>query len=541
MPLSFQLDRTASAGIGSWYCDGYVRLSIHFVSARERTQYDCRYSAMACISKTDYVLWRECAKNAWLRLHRPGIYYAAELTEFEQSVIDAGIEVEGAARGLFPGGILIVASQNEAQQKSAELLTGHSGTLFQPVFEKDGLLAAIDVLQFDDTTGHYAIHEIKSSTRIEDEHLYDLAFQVVLLRKAGRKTTRACLIHLNPNYTRQGDLDLGRLFVFVDLTSRVNQIADSVAAEMEQARAYLLSDTEPKGSCSCIYKGRSRHCTTFRYSNPEVPDYGIHDIARIGNSPEKLRELVDVGALRLDQVPLDIKLSEAQKTQVRVYRTGETVLDKNSIAREFGELNFPLHFIDYETFAPALPRFDRFSPYDHIPVQYSVHIVGSPGEEPIQCDFLHSGSEDPTASFLGSLEQHVGSFGSIIVWNKSFESQVNDRIAYRLPDERSYLAEVNDRMYDLQDIFAKQYFVHRELFGKVSIKRVLPVLAPELSYSTLAIRNGASAALAWSELLSGELSGKESDDLGGKLRAYCALDSYGMVAIWRALIALAEG
>ena len=42
-------------------------------------------------------------------------------------------------------------------------------TLFQPVFEKDGLLAAIDVLQFDDATGEYAIHEIKSSTRIEED------------------------------------------------------------------------------------------------------------------------------------------------------------------------------------------------------------------------------------------------------------------------------------------------------------------------------------------------------------------------------------
>src|SRR5437899_11083382 len=97
--------------------------------------YDYRDSPMAWISKTDYVLWRECAKNAWLRLHRPDIYYAAELTEFEQSVIDAGIEVEGAARELFPGGTLIVASQIAAQQKTAELLAANNGTSFHPVCE----------------------------------------------------------------------------------------------------------------------------------------------------------------------------------------------------------------------------------------------------------------------------------------------------------------------------------------------------------------------------------------------------------------------
>ena len=495
---------------------------------------------MASISKTDYVLWRGCAKNAWLRLHKPDIYYAAELTEFEQSIIDTGIEVEGAARALFPSGTLIAGSHSEAQQKTAELLTAKDGTLFQPVFEKGGLLAAIDVLQFDHTEAQCSIYEIKSSTQPEDEHLYDLAYQVVLLRKAGRSVTRACLIHLNPNYTRQGELDLNHLFAIVDMTSQVDEVADSVALEVEQARAYLLAEAEPRGPCSCIYKGRSRHCSTFRYSNPKVPDYGIHDIARIGNSPDTLKQLVDADILTLDQVPSNIRLSDVQKTQIRVYHSGETVVDKRSIARELGELNFPLHFIDYETYAPALPRFDSFFPYDQIPLQYSVHIVGSPGEQPIHCDFLHSGSADPTASFLCSLEQHVGSFGSLIVWNKSFESQINDRIAQRVPEARSYLAEVNDRMYDLEDIFAKQYFVHRDLLGKTSIKSVLPVLASELNYSTLAIRNGASAALAWSELLSGELNAKESADLAAKLRAYCTLDSYGMVAIWRALLALVE-
>ena len=496
---------------------------------------------MMAISKTDYVLWRECAKNAWLKLHKPDVYYATELTEFEQSVIDAGIEVEGVARRLFTEGVLVTGSETEAHQKTAELLAANTRPLFQPVFEKDGLLAAIDVLQFDDETRGFSIHEIKSSTRAQEEYLYDLAFQVVLLRKNGLKVSRAFLVLLNPSYIRQGDLDLGQLFLSVDMTSRVDQIGDTVATEMEQARTYLLAEIEPKGPCSCIYKGRSRHCSTFRYSNPNVPDYGIHDLARIGNSPERLKKLVDAGIFSLDKVPSDVKLSDAQKTQLRVLRSGETVIDKEAIERELGELTFPLHFIDYETYAAALPQFDQFSPYDHIPLQYSVHIVGSPGEEPIHCDFLYSGREDPSASFLHSLEQHVGSFGAIVVWNKAFESRVNDRIAHRLPEARGYLAEVNDRIYDLKDIFAKQYFVHRDLLGKVSIKRVLPVLAPELSYSTLAIQNGATAALAWGQLLSEELNEKESADLGGKLRAYCALDSYGMVAIWRALVGLVEG
>jgi hypothetical protein len=495
---------------------------------------------MTCISKTDYVLWRQCAKNAWLKLHRPDVYYAEELTEFERSLIDSGIEVEGMARGLFPDGVLLAGSRTETLRKTSDLLAANARTLFQAAFEKDGLFAAIDVLESDGETGNHAIYEVKSSTKIEEQHLYDLAFQVLLIRMTGRKVSRACLVHLNPSYVRQGDLDLPSLFLTVDVIGEVDRIAAVVTKELDQARAYLLSDAEPKGACSCIYKGRSRHCTTFRYSNPDVPPYGIHDITRIGSSPAKLKQLVDAGVFMLENVPPDLKLSDAQETQVRVYRSGRTIVDKKAIIRELGDLNFPLHFIDYETYAPPSPRFDRFSPYDHIPLQYSVHVVGSPGEQPIHCDFLHSGRDDPTVSFLHSLRQHVGSFGSIVVWSKSFESQVNDRIASRLPEARSYLAEVNDRMYDLRDVFGKQYFVHRELLGKTSIKSILPILCPELSYSTLAIHDGTTATLAWSQLLSGELSDKETADLRGKLRAYCALDSYGMVAIWRALIALAD-
>jgi hypothetical protein len=99
-------------------------------------------------------------------------------------------------------------------------------------------------------------------------------------------------------------------------------------------------------------------------------------MARIGNSANRLKELVDGGLLTLDQVPTNIKLTDAPRVQVRVYRSGETIVDKRAIARESGELNFPLHFIDYETYAPALPQFNGFSPYDHTPLQYSVHVCG---------------------------------------------------------------------------------------------------------------------------------------------------------------------
>jgi len=148
------------------------------------------------------------------------------------------------------------------------------------------------------------------------------------------------------------------------------------------------------------------------------------------------------------------------------------------------------------------------------------------------------GTDDPSTSFFCSLQQHVASFGTIIVWNQGFESHVNDSIARRLPSTKHYFIAFNDRIYDLMDIFAKQYFVHKDLCGKVSIKNVLPVLTPHLSYAPLEIHDGATASLVWSKLISGRLTSEEMERLYEHLREYCALDSYGMYAIWEALIKL---
>ena len=490
---------------------------------------------MAQVSKTDYMLWRECPKNAWLKVHKPETYYASELTEFEESIIDSGVEVEEVARGLYPGGILITGGGEEIRQATQTQLAARSRTLFQPIFERDGFLAVVDVLELNTETSGYSVREIKSSTKPKEEHLYDVAFQTLLLRRCGLKIEKVFIVHLNPGYVRLGDLDLASLFATADMTAKVDEIAGTVAHEIEAARAYLLNDVEPSGPCSCIYRGRSRHCSTFRYSNPLVPEYSVHDISRIGNSPKKLKEMIDAGAFALENIPTHIKLSDIQRAQIRAYTSGETMIKKDAIAGELRKLKFPLYFIDYETHPSAIPVFEHYSPYDHIPFQYSLHIARVPGEEPIHREFLHIALEDPSELFVRSLQEDIGPIGSIIVWNKTFESGINEALAHRLSDVQGFIADLNDRIYDLKEIFFKQYYVHKNLWGKVSIKNVLPVLAPQLNYSSLDIQEGGTASITWSKIVSGRLSEEECNQLCAALKKYCGMDSYAMYTIWRAL------
>ena len=317
------------------------------------------------LSKTDYLIWRECHKNAWYKIHQPEIYNSGELSDFEKQIIETGNEVELVARQLFAQGLLVEGRGKEAEEKTKELLKTGAHVIFQPVFVKNHFLAAVDVLELRQD-GTYNIYEIKSTSDIDKKtHYHDVAFQVNLLEQCGLKISGAFLIHLNSEYIRKGDLNIFQLFVTEDVTEKALQMQQEVGQEMQVALNYILQENEPLGYCDCVYKGRSNHCTTFKYSNEKVPAYGVHDITRIGLSKGKLQNMVDVGIFELSDVPEDIfdTLTPAQQNQIETHLTGRRILDSLSIKKELSSLVFPLYFLDYETFPSALPRFDGFSPY----------------------------------------------------------------------------------------------------------------------------------------------------------------------------------
>ncbi|MDP3729618.1 MAG: DUF2779 domain-containing protein [bacterium] len=504
---------------------------------------------MITLSKTDYIIFRECPKNVWYKIHKPDIYFKSELSDFEKHIIETGNEVELVARQTFSDGILIEGRGEQAQKLTQEYIAKNQPVLFQPVFFKDNFLAAVDVLKFNPETGRYDVYEIKASNEVDQKrHFYDLAFQVNLLRKCGVKVGTIHLTHLDSEYVRSGELDIFKLFKSDDVTKEINDLCEEVVIEMDQALVYLSQKTEPIGSCYCIYKGRSNHCTTFNHSNPHIPKYGVHDITRIGLSKKKLAALVDVGSFHMHQIPEDMELSDAQRNQVSACVSDTIFINKGKIADELEQLVYPVHFIDYETFPSAIPMFDGFSPYQQIPFQYSLFVLESPSfakasegkpVEPKHYEFLHDKSTDPSKAFAESLKKHIGSTGSVIVWSKKFECSINKQIAERVPEFKDLIESINNRTYDLMDVFTKQHYVHKDFKGSTSIKKVLPVLAPELSYKELAIQEGGTAASSWLKLISGSpstgsgqaLSVLEKAQLKKDMLAYCKLDAFAMVRI----------
>lgn len=491
---------------------------------------------MSTLTKTDYVLYRECPNNVWYKIHKPELYYESELSEFEKAIIETGNEVELVARQLFPTGILIEGRDIAAQELTKKYLSEERPTLFQPVFEVDGFLCALDILKFNSEDKTYSIYEVKATNSIDDKtHFHDLAFQYNVLKKLGYKVKSAHLIHLNSEYVRSGELDIIKLFEIEDVTSAIEDLSEYVSNEMNQALQYISAEAKPNGFCCCIYKGRSRHCSTFKHSNPQVPEYSVHDIARIGNSKAKLQEMIDGYIFDLKDVPDHIKLSDIQKNQLDAHTLDRVLKHKDKITEEFESLTFPLYFLDYETFPCAIPRYDGFSPYQQIPFQYSLHVLDSEGAEPKHYEYLCADPCDPSNLFAESLEKVIGTKGSVIVWNKSFECGINKKIASRLPQYQTLMDAVNGRVYDLEDIFTKQYFVHKDFKGKTSIKSILSVLVPEHSYKNLGIKEGGTASQSWNELISEETSAERKEQIISDLKEYCKMDTFAMYAIWNSL------
>jgi len=491
------------------------------------------------LTKTDYLIYKDCAKNAWLKVHKPDIYYAKPLSAFDQGIIETGNEVDILARDLFPNGVLI-EDRNESE-KTMKLVKAKTPVIYQPVFETELYKVVCDILVWDKDSKVYDLYEVKASNsgenkKAKDElYSYDIAFQYLVLKEAGVPLGKLFLVRFNNQYVRGAELDLDELFIKEDFTEKVMEVVDLVKDEMKVAQDFLSQETEPFGNCKCITRGRSSHCTTFSYSNPQVPDYSVHDISRIGMSKTKLAELVDSNIFHIHEVPDDFPLSEKQKNQVEATKLDKTFINRKEISDFLDAISFPISFLDYETFAAGIPRFGGFSPFNQITFQFSLHISEDKKTEPKHEEFIFTDSKNPDEEFILALKEKLPNKGSVIVWNKSFEIGRNKDLAKRNPEFKEFLEEINSRVIDLMDIFSNQHYIHPKFKGKTSIKYILPVLAPELSYKALDIQEGATASDTWSKIVKDEFSEQEKNEKIEQLKTYCKLDTYAMYAIWKHL------
>lgn len=469
------------------------------------------------LTKSRYLQFLTCPREFWLAHHKPELFEPVDSLHYHH-LREQGYAFQGFARQLE-----IFRPQ---PQKTVE---------FERVFQTDTLYAKADAVVTDLETGEISIYEIKSSASVKPEHIEDLAFQKTAAEAAGARVSAVYLIIVNNSYVRNGRIDAEQLCAVHDVTAQVLERQPETLTLIQAAFDYLASPG-PEAAITG-YCGSKLDCTFIRHHFPELPDYTVFEIGNL--KKEKRDALLDAGIVDITQVPDDFALSDRQRRQVTAARSGEPFIDAEAVKSALDGVLYPLYFLDYESFCYAVPQYSGIRPYQQMVFQYSLHTVASPGAEVEHKYFLSDGTGDPPLELAHSLRDACSAgIGKVVVWSQGFEKTVNRQIGEMYPEFAAFFAEVNEKIFDIRKIFSDQHYLHPGFRGSTSIKKVIPVLLPDLSYEDMAISDGMTASITWFHMAAGRFDEAERRQIYEDLCKYCHMDTWAMVEIYRFLKAL---
>jgi len=491
------------------------------------------------LSKSDYMLFLR--HPAWLWLKKFDKSKLPPINANLQAMFDAGHEFESYAEKLFPNAVKLgFSSYNEylsLPDRTAQALEQGAPAISQGRFEEDGLTCIVDVLsriQGND----FDLIEIKSSTKAKPEHEYDLAFQVLVLEKAGLNIRSISVIHANKEYVRDGEIDPTGITGKTDVTDQVRALASTTLLQIDMARNALSNGAMPDISPRYVNQldiprvgsqWMQEWLDIYRSLKPDLDQYSIYNLSY--PNPEQIGQLEDQSIELIGEIPEELALRDKQKVQIQTIRDNKRIIDKDKIKSFLDTFTYPLYFFDYETFSSVIPFFDGCKPYADYPFQYSLHILETPDSELKHVEYLHNDNSNPMSSLIKQLKHDISDTGTILTWNKSYEKGCNDRMAEFYPQHKEFLASVNERIEDLMIPFSKMWFFDKDFMGSASVKKVMPVLAPELSYKDLNVDDGLLARRLWTQTVLGGENKLKRTEIMYDLSKYCTLDTFAMVRI----------
>jgi hypothetical protein len=436
------------------------------------------------LSKSRITKGLRCNKALWLQVHKPEQSVISEATK---SVFAIGTDVGILARDFFPGGELALNGDRPdsgSVERTQELIRNGVKTIYEATFVFDHTLVAVDILTRED--GAWKMVECKATTQVKNEHIIDVAVQYYVVTGAGIPLKDASVMHLNNQYVRRGQLEVKRLFA-------CESVLDQVRGQQEFVKQNIVSLLEMLG------KEEPEVAMAKQCNNPYECDFQIYCSSFI--PPVEVPEPDHTPAVR-----------------------------KEAIRRWLDRYDYPLYYFDFETIMLAVPRFDESRPYQQTPFQYSLHYRESKESEPEHIAYLAWPEGDPRKALIEQLIHDTRRPGKILVYNETFEKQRLQELARDFPEYRKELHEIISRLDDLMSPFRGKDW-HTPSMGRgYSIKTVLPLMVPELSYHDLEIQDGGDASSRFAALY--DTSDPELiRQTREALLQYCRLDTLAMVRI----------
>jgi hypothetical protein len=495
------------------------------------------------ISKSKFLNALQCPLLLWTQFNDRDAIPLPDVAQ--QHIFDTGHRVGDLAKELYPdgvevdfdptgrrGGPTVADTVAETQKLLAER---------RPIFEASFLLEdgpgarylRADVM-IPAPDGAWDLIEVKSGTRVKDVNVWDVAYQADTLDRAGVLLRRLCLMHVNNQYVRSGNIAPAELFAFADITAEARARIPQIPVIFTDAVATIAGDRprQPIGP----------HCTE-PHTCPLIPvcwrDVPPHHVTELAGAAKKAFTLVDQGHTLITDTP-DALLTPRQVIQKQAIVAGRPHVEPGAARRFLDRLQYPLWHLDFESYNPAVPLFDGTRPYQQIPFQFSLHVQDAPGAPPRHVEFLWAEASDPRPALIDAL-QAIGPEGTVLAFNMTFERGVLGALGEAFPAHRAMTSDLAGRLADLADPFRSWSIYHPDQRGRYSLKAVLPAFTGR-GYDDLVIADGQAAGREWVRVVHGDPApaAADRDATLAALRAYCERDTYAMVELLEVLATLAQ-
>ena len=491
---------------------------------------------MFYFSKSKYRSFCDCPKKVWLQKYKPE---TITYSDFALSLMNSGNEVGDLAMSYFGDFVEVTAFDGERLdlpkmiERTNEELAKNTPVICEASFSMDGLYCAVDILKQEN--GGYAIYEVKSSINSNNpRHIDDIAYQKYVLEHCGINVTGTYLVHINKHYVFDGTLDLQSLFVIEDVAELVAEKLPEVEGNLAAAKELLENENEPDIDIG-VNCAKAGDCECWAYCARHLPKPSVFDVYRLNaKTKSKLyaQGLVDFASLEGNS---SIK-NAIQKRQIDYALHDRGIyVDKQALLNFLGTLSYPLYFLDFETFTPAVPIYVGTKPYAQIPFQYSLHYVESEDGEIKHKEFLAQAGENPLRPIAEALCRDIPTDACVVVYSKTMECGRLKDLAGYFPDLSEHLLAIHDNIVDFLVPFRSGWYYKKEMGGSFSVKSVLPALFPNdpsLDYHNLdGIHHGGEAMEAFPAME--KMTPEEVAETRKNLLKYCELDTLALVKMWQ--------
>lgn len=468
------------------------------------------------ITKELFLNTYACPTYGWYLKHSDGKETVSLPDQFR---MEEGIEVHERARKLFPQGILIFGDNIAASEMTQRMLEDKQcPVILEGTFIKDNYITKTDIL-IRESEG-WKVIEVKSSANKKAEHIDDMAYTVMVAKKAGLNITSVCL------YTVSKDFRLGmsdeELFKEHNCIEKVFEKVEEFEEYWDEIDTVLRQRKIPSPERDWVCK----NCEYYEDCFGENISNTIYEIPYL--KEKGFTSLQEMDIFHIKDIPANYTLNDYQSMIREAVINGKPIVYEANIKEELDSIVFPAYYLDFETIMTCLPLYEGIAPYTQIATQYSVHVCNKVGGIIEHREYLADPSKDCRRELAERLIKDCGEEGSVIVYFASFEKGRIKSMIEWFPDLEKELQAILDRTVDLHEI-VRNFYYHPEFHGSTSIKVTLPVMVPELSYEGMNIDDGSLAMAIFAYMAKGKYGEEEIEQIRKDLLEYCNMDTMAMV------------